>query len=257
MLREPCEKDQPKYTARKENHFSGGVSNSSVFFIKNEINTIHNTMCILCTDCKITTINLEITDCPNLQSVYWIPSVKYLSIHNCPELKYITDLPNLLSIECTDCPKLYRISSLPIVQSIRTHNCISLSSIDVGHDLVDLSIADSAIVDIPNLDELRYLDCSRTAITSISGGYNLQTLQCIDCLCLQTIEYTTGLYELNCSGSSIEVIEGFEDLVELICRRCKMLTSIRDVPDCRFIDYRDCPKLQVIDLPESTRIAED
>lgn len=69
-------------------------------------------MCILCTNDKIESEQLLISDCDKISEITYTCKLKSLMINNCKNLKKIYNLHNIPDIEIVNCSSLISISNI-------------------------------------------------------------------------------------------------------------------------------------------------
>jgi len=74
-------------------------------------------------------ITLDCSNCPNLTSIPYLPSLVRLSCDNCPNLTSIPILTNLIDLDCRSCPNLTSIPELKNLTRLYCDNCPILTKI--------------------------------------------------------------------------------------------------------------------------------
>jgi len=189
-----------------------------------------------CSNCIITTIpelpmleKLYLSGCHSLVEISAkLSNLKELSLINC-SIAIIPALPKLEKVSFSNCP-IYLIPKLPNLEELNCSDCANLTVISV---------------DLPNLKRLNYQRCYN--ITSIPNLPNLEKLTFRGTYI--NIPELSNLTYLNCSYSKLSSLPQLPSLTNLECSGCTELTTLPIMPRLTAINYYGCTNLKTHTIP--------
>lgn len=106
---------------------------------------------------------------------------------------------------------------------------------------------------VPNLQNLKTLDCSESLLQTLPALPSLTTLDCRGSP-LQSLPELPSLTTLNCRGCSFQSLPKFPSLLKLDCGYCNKLQKLPEFPALMELSCDDCALLQ--SLPELPTLRE-
>ena len=166
-------------------------------------------MCVICRQQPLETDELNISGCQQVTSrqleeyVKSYPNIKTLDCSRCPKIVNLPNLEGLKRLDCWDCPIVNLPTSLEGLKYLNCTGCPKLVNLPTSLEgLEELYCSYCPIVNLPNLEGLKILDCSFCCkLVNLPNLKGLKELYCWDCPKLVVnLPNLEGLKKLDCSG---------------------------------------------------------
>ena len=116
--------------------------------------------------------SLSLLNCPNITTIPSMPKLKKLYLFNCNNLIFISNMPNLKKLIISNCKNLLSISNLTKMKELDIYNCQKISYIPKIDGLKKIKLYNcNSIKSIPKINSLKKINVKFCKYVNTTGPF--------------------------------------------------------------------------------------